>query len=67
MLFQIIDGCKAFGAREIFQNLAFEVRGTEKVAVVGKNGVGKTTLLDIIAGLTDLDAGEINKDKGLRV
>ena len=67
MLFQIIDGCKAFGVREIFQNLAFEVRGTEKVAVVGKNGVGKTTLLDIIAGLTDLDAGEINKDKGLRV
>lgn len=53
MLFQIIGGCKVFGAREILQNLAFEVRGTEKVAVVGKNGVGKTTLLDIIAGLTD--------------
>lgn len=63
MLYQIIDGHKAFGTQDIFQNLSFEIKGKEKIAVVGKNGSGKSTLLKIIAGIEPMDSGEIRKDK----
>lgn len=59
-----INGCsKSFGSREIFDNLSFEIKNNEKIAVVGRNGVGKTTLLNIIAGTQDMDAGRIHRDK----
>lgn len=67
MLFQIINCFKAFGTQDIFQNLTFEVKGKEKVAIVGKNGIGKTTLLDVIAGLEEMDSGEMRKDKEYQI
>lgn len=67
MLFQIIDCFKAFGSQELFQNLSFQIKGKEKTAIVGKNGIGKTTLLDIIAGIEDMDSGELIKDKDCKV
>ena len=67
MLFQIIGCHKAFGTQELFRNLSFEVKGKEKAAVVGRNGIGKTTLLDLIAGLEELDSGEIRKDRECRI
>ena len=50
MKYQISKGSKAFGASVIFRNIQFEIRNNEKIAVVGRNGCGKTTLLKIIAG-----------------
>lgn len=67
MLFQIKNCSKSFRSQAVFQNLTFEIKGTEKVALVGKNGVGKTTLLDIIAGLKEMDSGETVKDKGCNI
>lgn len=63
MLYQIIDCYKSFGSHDLFQNLSFEIKGKEKIAIVGKNGSGKSTLLKIIAGIEQLDSGEIKKNK----
>lgn len=67
MRYQISKGYKAFGAQEIFSNITFEVKDKEKVAIVGRNGCGKTTLLKIIANEVSLDQGEIHKDKKMTI
>lgn len=43
-----------FGADTILENINFEIRNTEKIAVVGRNGCGKTTLLKLISGEVEL-------------
>ena len=50
---------KSFGNQTLFSDLNFEIKRGEKVAIIGKNGTGKTTILKIINGLLDADAGEI--------
>lgn len=50
---------KSFGAQALFSDLNFEVKRGEKVAIIGKNGTGKTTILKLINGLLTADAGEI--------
>ena len=50
---------KSFGTQTLFSDLNFEIKRGEKVAIIGKNGTGKTTILKIINGLLDADAGEI--------
>src|ERR1039458_4407452 len=47
------------GARNILDNLSFSVKQGETVALIGPNGVGKTTLLRLAAGLLRPSAGEI--------
>ena len=54
MLINIKNGAVQLGAELILENINFEVRNTEKIAVVGRNGCGKTTLLRLIAGEVDL-------------
>lgn len=67
MRYQISKGYKSFGGQDIFENIAFEVKDKEKVAIVGRNGCGKTTLMRIIAGEEQLDSGEIHRDKNLTI
>lgn len=50
---------KAFGLNLLFENINFEIKREEKVAIIGNNGTGKTTLLKIINGLEPADSGEI--------
>ncbi|MCH5273327.1 MAG: ABC-F family ATP-binding cassette domain-containing protein [Lachnospiraceae bacterium] len=50
---------KSFGTQTLFSDLNFEIKRGEKVAIIGKNGTGKTTILKIINGLLSADAGEI--------
>ena len=50
---------KSFGNQKLFTNLNFEIKRGEKVAIIGKNGTGKTTILKIINDLLPADAGEI--------
>ena len=50
---------KAYGSNLLFEEVSFEIKREEKVAVIGDNGTGKTTLLKIINGMTAKDAGEI--------
>ncbi|WP_082666323.1 ABC transporter ATP-binding protein [Aureimonas sp. AU4] len=47
------------GGRQLFHDLDLSVRGGEIVAVLGESGVGKSTLLNILAGLDDPDGGEV--------
>ncbi len=67
MRYQINKGSKSFGASTIFQDIQFEIRNNEKIAVVGRNGCGKTTLLRVIAEEEELDSGTIHKENDLRI
>jgi ATP-binding cassette subfamily F protein uup len=50
---------KRYGARILLQNLQFELRPSDRVGVIGPNGQGKSTLLNLIAGRVEPDHGEI--------
>jgi putative ABC transport system ATP-binding protein len=50
---------RRIGDRQLFAGLDLEVRGAEIVAILGESGVGKSTLLNILAGLDRFDAGEV--------
>jgi ATP-binding cassette subfamily F protein 3 len=58
---------KSIGLRELFTDASFNVHSRDKIALVGQNGKGKTTLLKIIVGLEEYDGGEIDKLKGLKL
>lgn len=53
------DLAKAFGSLKLFERLNFEIKRGERVAIIGGNGTGKTTLLKIINELIPSDSGEI--------
>ena len=67
MKYQIHKGTKQFGANVIFEDIQFEIRNTEKIAIVGRNGCGKTTLLKVIADIEHLDKGEIHAESALTI
>lgn len=48
---------KSFGQQKLFQDVSFEIKRGEHVAIIGDNGTGKTTLLKILNQLLDADAG----------
>jgi len=50
---------KRFGPRAILNDISFAVAAGEYVAIVGESGIGKSTLLNVIAGLEPIDEGEI--------
>ena len=50
---------KSYGNLQLFNDLSFEIKRGEKVAIIGNNGTGKTTILKIITGLINGDAGHI--------
>ena len=58
-ILQIDNLCKSFGDRIIFDNLALNINQGEKVGLIARNGQGKSTLLDVIAGNADYRSGSI--------
>ena len=50
---------KRFGARTVLDSVSFEVAAGEYVAVIGDSGIGKSTLLNVVAGLEPLDGGQV--------
>src|SRR5208282_796311 len=67
LLLSCSDLSRGFDADPLFQNLGFELFAGERVGMVGPNGIGKTTLLRILAGLDQPDHGEVRKHAGARV
>src|SRR3954463_10818052 len=55
------DLTKAYGLKPLFQNATFTIRRGEKVALLGPNGTGKSTLLRVLAGLEPHDSGTIDR------
>jgi ATP-binding cassette subfamily F protein uup len=55
------------GERWVFKNLFFGLQKGEKVALIGKNGTGKTTLMESLMGMQTPDEGNISIRKGIRV
>ena len=61
------DLSKSFGARRLFHDLNLHVRAGERIALLGANGVGKTTLLKILTGRERPDTGEVRFGSGVEV
>ena len=59
LIFSLREVDVRFGKKEIFKNLNLNIHRNDLIALVGKNGVGKTTLMKIIMGTQDLDNGEL--------
>ncbi len=64
---QIEHLTKSFGDLLLFQDISFGISEKQRVALIAKNGTGKTTLLNIIAGKEDYDSGTISFRRDLRV
>jgi len=58
---------KYYGAQDVFSNISFQISHGDRIALVGANGVGKTTLLRIIASLETPDSGRLSTAKSLRI
>ncbi|HEY7659456.1 MAG TPA: ABC-F family ATP-binding cassette domain-containing protein [Actinomycetota bacterium] len=58
---------KGYGGPPVFEDLAFDVARQERLLVMGLNGAGKTSLLRIIAGVANADAGEVRPGHGVSV
>ena len=50
---------KAFGKKRILQNAVYHFPAKERIALVGPNGIGKSTLLNILCGLDTADSGHV--------
>ena len=50
MLLQVSNADVSYGERTLIRDISFEVRNTEKIAIVGRNGCGKTTFLKLLSG-----------------
>lgn len=50
---------KSFGDNKVFENISFDIQKGEKIALIGANGIGKTTLLKIIMGILEPDRGSV--------
>lgn len=55
---------KAYGTITVLENISFSLEKGQKAGLIGYNGTGKTTLLKILAGLVEPDAGEVTVRKG---
>lgn len=58
---------KKFGDQVILNGVGFSIQDTDRIALVGKNGIGKSTLLEIITGLQSPDQGSVSKAKNCRI
>lgn len=58
---------KTFGSQPLFENLSISFSQGCRSGIIGPNGTGKSTLLKLIAGIEQIDEGEIARNRGLRV
>ena len=67
MLYSISKASKYYGADPVFEDVNFEIRGTEKIAIVGRNGCGKTTFLRCMCSEENFDKGSISMQNGTTI
>ena len=66
-LLNLLDAELAFGAHPLLDRAEFSLEAGERVGLIGRNGTGKSSLLEVIAGRIALDDGILQKSSGLRV
>ena len=58
---------KAYGVRPLLSDVSLGIAVGERVGIVGRNGDGKTTLLEVMSGLEEPDSGRVSRARGLRI
>jgi ABC transport system ATP-binding/permease protein len=66
-LIGLYDISLSFGSPLLFDELSLELERGQKIALLGRNGVGKTTMMKVIAGEADVDSGKVIRQKGVKV
>jgi len=66
-LLRLNSACISFGDKPILDNVDVAIHPLERIALIGRNGTGKSTLLKIIANEMQLDSGDISRKQGLVV
>ena len=64
---QVENLTKSFGDNLLFENISFGIADNQRMALIAKNGTGKTTLLNILADKEDYDSGTISFKRDLRI
>lgn len=59
-LLSVKDICKSYDGETVLNNISFTVEKDDKIALIGPNGIGKTTLCEILVGNIKPDAGEVH-------
>ena len=67
MLLSVSELRKGYGVDQILTGVTFRLERKEKVALVGRNGTGKTTLLKLLTGSEEPDAGHVHIPKGVKI
>ena len=67
VLISLSNISQEFSGKTLFRDLSLTVSEFDKVALIGPNGTGKSTLLKIIAGIIEAEQGSVKKEKGLLV
>ncbi len=67
MIISVDRVTKTVGERVLFQDVSFSVNAGQRWALVGPNGTGKTTLLEIMAGVQNPDSGDVKSGKGITI
>ena len=58
---------KEQGSRQLFQNVSLQLSPGRRIALIGSNGVGKTTLIEILLGLQEADSGTVHRPTTLSI
>ena len=58
---------KSYGGQRLFDDLSWRILGGERIGLVGPNGVGKTTLCRLLAGVEEPDSGRVSRERGATV
>ena len=58
---------KAYGIRPLLSEVSLGISAGERIGIVGRNGDGKTTLLEVMTGLEQPDSGRVSRTRGLQI
>ena len=61
------DLSKAYGPKQLWKSIKFDIKRGERIGIIGPNGSGKTTLLDVLLGRADADSGHIRWGANLNI
>jgi len=65
-MISLVNSSKRYGHKLLFEGVSWMLTPHDRVGLVGANGTGKSTLLKILGGLEQIDAGDFNSQRGLR-